>query len=70
MERKRKVALNRSVATADGLGLPARRKHKSFLVGGGFAPQFGAPAKGGLTPDRIVNKSDENSSNGPIGVQK
>lgn len=63
-ERKRRVALNRSVNAGElQPQFGQKTKNKSFLVQGGFAPQFGGvgPKAGGLTPDRV--KSDNGSSN-------
>ena len=66
-ERKRKVALNRSVNAGElRPQFGQQQKNKSFVVQGGFVPQFGglAAKTGGLTPDRAFAKSDNASSNG------
>ena len=62
-ERKKKIALNRSVNAGEMKPqFGSKQKNKSFILEkGGFVPQFGGIAKGGLTPERPVNKSDNSS---------
>lgn len=56
--------MNRSVNAGDVQPqFGQKQKNKSFVVQGGFVPQFGGlGAKGGLTPDRVLTKSDDSSN--------